>query len=143
MVRLRRLARGVARLAGGVQWGLVSGATGLLVLIAVLLALIVYVPQQAVDPRGLTRDQWLTHVQDLRTTILQGLGGLAVLAGAVVASLSLRETSRRTGPSRGRTGPCLSCSAGARPPSASPEPSSSSDSKAPRSWTSGWAPSSP
>jgi hypothetical protein len=70
------------------------GAAGVL-LIAVLLVVIVFVPQLVIDPRGLTRDQWLTHVQDLRTTILQGLGGLAVLAGAVVAALSLRETSRQ------------------------------------------------
>ena len=62
---------------------------------AVLLAVIVYVPQLVIDPRGLTRDQWLTHVQDLRTTILQGLGGLVVLAGAVVAALNLRLTGRQ------------------------------------------------
>src|SRR5205085_7454044 len=42
-----------------------------------LLALIVYVPEWAIDTRGLTRSDWLTHVQNLRSTILQGLGGLA------------------------------------------------------------------
>jgi hypothetical protein len=64
-------------------------------IVAALLAVIVFVPQLAIDPHGLTRDQWLSHVQDLRTTILQGLGGLAVVAGAVVAALNLRETNRQ------------------------------------------------
>lgn len=92
MGRLQRWAR---RRAGSVRWAAVVGVAGGLLLVAVLLAVIVYLPQLAIDPRGLSRDQWLTHVQDLRTTILQGLGGLAVLAGAVVAALNLRETSRQ------------------------------------------------
>lgn len=86
MRRLRRLGRRVANLAG---------AGGVLVLIAALLAVIVYLPQLAVGRRGLPQDQWLTHVESLRTSILQGLGGLTVLAGAVVAALNLRETSRQ------------------------------------------------
>jgi Pentapeptide repeats (8 copies) len=95
MGRLRRLVRGVTNLAGGGRWALVSGVIGLLVLAAALLAVTVFVPQLAIDPRGLTPDQWLTHVQDLRTTVLQGFGGVAVVVGAAVAALNLRETSRQ------------------------------------------------
>jgi hypothetical protein len=92
---MRRLLRLLRRRAGSVRWAMVVGIAGGLLLVAVLLAVIVYVPQLAIDPRGLGRTDWLKAVQDLRTSILQGLGGLAVLAGAVVAALTLRETSRQ------------------------------------------------
>jgi hypothetical protein len=74
---------------------MVVGIVGGLLLVAVLLAVIVFVPQLAIDPHGLSRPDWLKAVQDLRTSILQGLAGLAVLFGAVVAALNLRETSRQ------------------------------------------------
>jgi uncharacterized protein YjbI with pentapeptide repeats len=92
---MRRLLRLVRRRAGSVRWAVVVGIAGGLLLVAVLLAVIVFVPQQAIDPSGLSRGDWLKAVQDLRTSILQGLGGLAVLAGAVVAALTLRVTSRQ------------------------------------------------
>jgi hypothetical protein len=51
---------------------------------------------RAIDhPYGLSEVDWLKAVQDLRTSILQGLGGLAVLLGAVVAALNLREARRQ------------------------------------------------
>jgi hypothetical protein len=69
-------------------------AGGGLLLVAALLAVIVFVPPLAIDPRGLTRDQWLTHVQDLRTTILQGFGGLALLGSLYFSARTLRLTRR-------------------------------------------------
>jgi hypothetical protein len=64
-------------------------------IVGALLAAIVLIPQLAIDPHGLSRTDWLKAVQDLRATILQGLGGLAVVAGAIVAALNLRETGRQ------------------------------------------------
>ena len=92
---MRRLLRVVRRGVDAVRWPVVVGIGGGLLLVAVLLAVIVFAPQLAIDPRGLSRTDWLKAVQDLRTSILQGLGGLAVLTGAVVAALNLRETSRQ------------------------------------------------
>ena len=92
---MRRLLRVVGRWVTIPRWTVLAGIAGVLVLLAVLVLVIVYLPQLAIDPRGLTPDQVLTHIQDLRTSILQGLGGLAVLVGAVVAALNLRETSRQ------------------------------------------------
>jgi uncharacterized protein YjbI with pentapeptide repeats len=92
---MERLLRRVRRWAGSGRVVRLAGVASLLVLLAALLAVIVYLPQLAIDPRGLSRTDWLKAVQDLRTSILQGLGGLAVLAGAVVAALNLRETSRQ------------------------------------------------
>ena len=92
---MRRLLQVLPSLVRARRWTVLVGIAGGLLLVAVLLGVIVYVPQLAIDPRSLTHDQWLTHAQNLRTSILQGLGGLAVLAGAIVAALNLRETSRQ------------------------------------------------
>jgi DNA-binding transcriptional ArsR family regulator len=94
MGQLQRFARRVRHLADGQHWGLVAGAGGLVVLIAVLLAVIVYLPPLAIDPRGLSRNDWLTHVESLRATILQGLGGLALLGTLYFSARTLRLNRR-------------------------------------------------
>jgi hypothetical protein len=65
-----------------------------LVLVAVLLAVIVYLPPLAIDPRGLNRTDWLTHVESLRATILQALGGLALLGTLYFSARTLRLNRR-------------------------------------------------
>lgn len=89
-----RLLRVVPSGDGAVRWAFVGGIAGALLLVAALLAVIVYVPQLAIDPRGLTRTDWLTHVESLRATILQGLGGLALL-GTVYYSAQTLALNRR------------------------------------------------
>jgi hypothetical protein len=76
---LRRLPRRVGRLVGGARWDFVAGLCGTFLLVAALLAVIVYLPQLAVDRNGLTADQLRTHQDNLRGHVLQGLGGLALL----------------------------------------------------------------
>ncbi len=63
-------------------------------LIAALLAVIVYLPPLAIDPRGLSRTDWLTHVESLRATILQALGGLALLGTLYFSARTLRLNRR-------------------------------------------------
>jgi hypothetical protein len=75
----QRLGRRVRYVAGSERWVLVATAGGLVLLVAILLAMIVLVPPLVIDPRGLSRTDWLTHVESLRATILQALGGLALL----------------------------------------------------------------
>ncbi len=94
MGRLRRLVRRLDRVAHGVRWSLVAGAVGVVVLVAVLLAVIVFLPPLAIDPRGLSRADWLKAVQDLRTTILQALGGLALLGTLYFSARTLRLNRR-------------------------------------------------
>jgi hypothetical protein len=77
-----------------VGWAIVGGIAGGLLLVAMLLAVIVYLPQLAIDPRGLSRADWLKAVQDLRTTILQGLGGVA-LVGTLYFSARTLSLNRR------------------------------------------------
>jgi uncharacterized protein YjbI with pentapeptide repeats len=64
---------------------------GVFVVVALLWA-VVYVPELAIDPRGLNQTDWLTHVERLRAALLQGLGGL----GALVAVLSTFYFGART-----------------------------------------------
>lgn len=75
----RRLlvARRGGHAVGGLRWG--PGALGGVLLLAALLAVIVYLPSLARYPSGLTNDQLATHMDNLRGHILQGLGGLALL----------------------------------------------------------------
>jgi uncharacterized protein YjbI with pentapeptide repeats len=73
---------------------LLVSLAGALVPLAALLAVIVYLPQLAIDPYGLSRPDWLKAVQDLRTTILQGLGGLALL-GTLYFSARTLQLNRR------------------------------------------------
>ncbi len=82
------------RRVGTLRWDVVAGAAGVLVLLGVLLVLIVFLPQLALDPRGLSRNEWLSQVQSLRTTILQGLGGLALL-GTLYFSARTLQLNRR------------------------------------------------
>ena len=56
--------------------------------------MVVYLPQLAIDPRGLSRNDWLTHVESLRVTILQGLGGLALLGTLYFSARTLRLNRR-------------------------------------------------
>ncbi len=94
MWRLHQVARCVRDVAGAARWGLVAAAGGLVILVVVLLVVIIFVPSLAVDRSGLSRTDWLTHVESLRATILQALGGLVVAAGAVVAGLNFSEVRR-------------------------------------------------
>jgi pentapeptide repeat protein len=77
-------------MTGLVQWDLAAGLAGGLVVLVALLAVVVYLPQLAVDAHGLNRSDWLTHVEDLRATILQGLGGLALLGTLYFSARTLR-----------------------------------------------------
>lgn len=90
----RRVSRLAQRLAGAVRWDLFAGAVGGLFLLGALLAVIVYVPQLAIDRSGLSRNDWLTHVESLRATILQGLGGLALLGTLYFTARTLRLNRR-------------------------------------------------
>jgi uncharacterized protein YjbI with pentapeptide repeats/23S rRNA pseudoU1915 N3-methylase RlmH len=64
--------------------------------IAVLLALwaAVAVPPQLVDTHGLAPSDRLRAANDLRITLLAMLGGMAVIAGGIVAALHVRESDR-------------------------------------------------
>ena len=67
---------------------------GILTIVGALLLVIVFLPQLAIDPHGLSRTDWLKAVQDLRTTILQGLGGLALLGTLYFSARTLRLNRR-------------------------------------------------
>lgn len=67
---------------------------GLLLVVGALLIVIVFLPQAVVDPRGLSHSDWLTHVDNLRASILQGLGGLALL-GTLYFSATTLGLNRR------------------------------------------------
>jgi hypothetical protein len=73
---------------------MLAGLAGALFMLAALLAVIVYLPQLAIDPRGLSRNDWLTHVESLRTTMLQGLGGLALVGTLYFSARTLRLNRR-------------------------------------------------
>jgi uncharacterized protein YjbI with pentapeptide repeats len=80
------------RVSGAVRWRVVAAVIGMLALVAALLALIVYLPQRAIDSRSQT--DWLKAVQDLRTSLLQGLGGAALL-GTLYFSARTLQLNRR------------------------------------------------
>jgi uncharacterized protein YjbI with pentapeptide repeats/23S rRNA pseudoU1915 N3-methylase RlmH len=65
-------------------------------LVAALLALwaVVAIPPQLVDTRGLAAPDRLRAANDLRVTLVAMLGGMALIAGAIVAALSVRESGR-------------------------------------------------
>ena len=67
---------------------------GTLIIVGALLLVIVFLPQLAVDQHGLGRTDWLKAVQDLPTTILQGLGGLALLGTLYFSARTLRLNRR-------------------------------------------------
>jgi 23S rRNA pseudoU1915 N3-methylase RlmH len=66
-------------------------------LVAVLLALwaAVAIPPQLIDTRGLGPSDRLRAANDLRVSLLAMLGGIAVIAGAIVAALNVRGSSRQ------------------------------------------------
>jgi uncharacterized protein YjbI with pentapeptide repeats len=74
----------------------VAGGGGAFVVVAALLLLVltVFDPQRLIDPRGLSRTDWLTHVESLRATILQGLGGLVLLSTLYFTARTLRLNRR-------------------------------------------------
>lgn len=73
------------------RWAIVAGV---ILLVAVLLTVIVYLPPLAIDPGGLSRTDWLQAVESLRTAVLQGLGGLALL-GTLFFSARTLQLNRR------------------------------------------------
>jgi len=89
-----RLLRRVIRRADAAHWGVLVSTVGVLVLFAALVVVIVYLPPLAVDPHGLGRTDWLTHVESLRATMLQGLGGLALLGTLYFSARTLRLNRR-------------------------------------------------
>jgi len=89
-----RLLRRVIRRADAAHWSVLVSTVGVLVLFAILLVAIVYLPPLAVDPHGLGRTDWLTHVESLRATMLQGLGGLALLGTLYFSARTLRLNRR-------------------------------------------------
>jgi Pentapeptide repeats (8 copies) len=92
MRRLQRLAR---RSTTGASWSVLAGAVGVLLVLAALLAIIVYLPPQAIaHANSLGEADWLKAVQDLRTTILQGLGGVALLGTLYFSARTLRLNRR-------------------------------------------------
>ena len=78
----------------GRLWSPVAGVVGVVVFVAVLLVVIVFVPPQAIDSHGLNRTDWLTHVESLRASILQTLGGL-VLLGSFYLGVRTLHLNRR------------------------------------------------
>src|SRR5215472_1121211 len=92
MTRLVRLGR---RWADAVRWDVIAGLAGVLLLLGALLAVIVFLPPRMVEhPKDLSQTDWLKAVQDLRTTILQGLGGLALLGTLYFSARTLRLNRR-------------------------------------------------
>jgi len=88
------LLRPARRLAGAARREIVAAFVGALILLAAILLVIVYLPQLVIDPRGLSPNDWLTHVGNLRGTILQALGGLALLGTLYFSARTLRLNRR-------------------------------------------------
>lgn len=83
------------RWADAVQWDVLAIPAGVLVLVGGLLLVIVYLPPRVLEhPADLSTADWLKAVQDLRTTLLQGLGGLALL-GTLYFSARTLALNRR------------------------------------------------
>ena len=76
-------------------WLLWLIAAGVLVVGSILWAAVFEPSWLLPDTRGLSPADRVRAVTDLRNTLVTMLGGLAVLVGAVVGGLSLRETSRQ------------------------------------------------
>ena len=92
MTRLVRLGR---RWADAARWDVLTGIAGVLIFLGALLAVIVFLPPRVVEhPRDLSTADWLKSVQDLRATILQGLGGLALLGTLYFSARTLRLNRR-------------------------------------------------
>jgi hypothetical protein len=83
------------------------------------------------DPaaRGRLEDERLRLQNDVRVGLLQAVAGVAVIAAVVATWQQLEPTAASCGPSWPRP-------ARSRPPTGSPEPSTS---WSPSAWTSGWA----
>jgi len=65
---MRHLLGVVQRGVGAVRWAVVAGIADALLLVAMLLLVVVFVPQLAIDAHGLSKTDWLKAVQDLRIT---------------------------------------------------------------------------
>src|SRR5947209_447731 len=90
-----RLHRIVRRGLGAAPWSVLAAAAGVLAVVAALLAVIVYLPLLAIGhTSGLSQADWLKAVQDLRATILQSLGGLALLGTLYFSAHTLRLNRR-------------------------------------------------
>lgn len=91
MVRwLRLLLRWIRRL-----WLIWLIVAGVLIVGAILWAAVVEPAWLLPDTRGLSAADRVKAQTDFRNTLVTMLGGLAVLAGAVVGGLTLRETGRQ------------------------------------------------
>jgi hypothetical protein len=75
-------------------WRLLVLVAGVLVLLGGLLALIVYVPELAIDSRRLGPAEKVKAIQDRRGTFLQGLDGVALL-GTLYFSARTLQLNRR------------------------------------------------
>ena len=91
-LRLNRFVSGPV--ANWTRRDMLPAIAGLVLIVGALLFVIVVVPQAAVDSRGLSRSDWLTHVDNVRASILQGLGGLALL-GTLYFSTTTLGLNRR------------------------------------------------
>lgn len=76
------------------RWRRGGLVVGLVALMGVLLLVVVYLPALAVDSAGLSRTDWLTHVESLRASVLQGLGGAALLGTLYFSARTLRLNRR-------------------------------------------------
>jgi uncharacterized protein YjbI with pentapeptide repeats len=76
------------------SWRLLWLAVGIVVLLGGLLVLIVYVPQRVIDPHGLSAAERLNAASNLRTDLLQALGGMALL-GTLYFSARTLQLNRR------------------------------------------------
>jgi uncharacterized protein YjbI with pentapeptide repeats len=91
LLHMKRLLGGVAGRRRQIQIALVA----LLLLVGVI-ALTVVVPPNLIDSQEIKdAEKRLAAENELRATLVGIMGGLAVLAGSVVAYLNLRETQRQ------------------------------------------------
>jgi ABC-type nitrate/sulfonate/bicarbonate transport system permease component len=81
--RLRQMAGAVKQLPRSVRWSAAAAAVGAFMLWLVLYAPSLFVPTPSdVELRQVDAAKRVELQNDVRTTLLQGLGGLAVLVGA-------------------------------------------------------------
>jgi uncharacterized membrane-anchored protein len=84
--RLRQTAGAVKQLPRSVRWSAAAAAVGAFMLWLVLYAPSLFVPTPSdAELRQVDAAKRLELQNDVRTTLLQGLGGLAVLVGAYFA----------------------------------------------------------
>jgi hypothetical protein len=103
-------------------------------LVLLILWLVVVVPPLLIDVHEIKDPaKRLDEVNGLRTTLAGVLGGLAVIAGAIVGALTLthnrrvlEETQRQNRATQKQNRRCSRCSVGAKSRNASPERSNSS-----------------